>query len=95
MEQENNLAIQALDSARSAHHRLDRLENDIKDIHDLATAMAATQQEVTGVPADIREIKQNVSALTKRPGKWWDKLVGAAIGAVAAGLVGAFLTLLL
>ena len=49
MEQENNLAIQALDSARSAHHRLDRLENDIKDIHDLATAMAATQQEVTGV----------------------------------------------
>ena len=95
MEQENNLAIQALDSARSAHHRLDRLENDIKDIHDLATAMAATQQEVTGVQADIREIKQNVSALTKRPGKWWDKLVGAAIGAGAAGLVGAFLTLLL
>ena len=95
MEQENNLAIQALDSARSAHHRLDRLESDIKDIHDLATAMAATQQEVTGVQADIREIKQNVSALTKRPGKGWDKLVGAAIGAVAAGLVGAFLTLLL
>ncbi len=95
MEQENNLAIQALDSARSAHHRLDRLESDIKDIHDLATAMAATQQEVTGVQADIREIKQNVSALTKRPGKWWDKLVGAANPGLAAGLVGAFLTLLL
>ena len=61
MDQDNTIAVQALDSAKSAHHRLDRLENEVKDIHDLAAAMAATRQEMSGVQADIREIKQSVS----------------------------------
>ena len=64
MDQDNTIAVQALDSAKSAHHRLDRLEDEVKDIHDLAAAMAATRQEITGVQADIREIKQSVSKLT-------------------------------
>ena len=67
MDQDNTIAVQALDSAKSAHHRLDRLEDEVKDIHDLAAAMAATRQEITGVQADIREIKQSVSKLTARP----------------------------
>lgn len=91
MEQDNNIAIQALDSAKSAHHRLDRLEDEVKDIHDLATSMAATRQEMSGVQADIREIKQSVSKLTARPGVWWDKLAAAAIGAAATGVVTAVL----
>ena len=41
-----------------------------EDIHDLAAAMAATRQEMSGVQADIREIKQSVSKLTARPGIW-------------------------
>lgn len=94
MEPDNGIAIQALESAKSAHHRLDRLEGEVKDIHDLAAAMAATQQEISGVQADIQEIKQSVSELTKRPGAWWDKLIAAAIGAVATGLVGAALALI-
>ncbi len=91
--EQDNIAIQALDSAKSAHHRLDRLESEVKDIHDLAAAMAATRQEIAGVQADICEIKQSVMELTKRPGMWWDKLIAAAIGAVAAGIVGAVLAL--
>lgn len=95
MDQDNTIAVQALDSAKSAHHRLDRLENEVKDIHDLAAAMAATRQEMSGVQADIREIKQSVSKLTARPGIWWDKLAAAAIGAVATGLVTAILAQIL
>ncbi|WP_050698653.1 hypothetical protein [Anaeromassilibacillus senegalensis] len=89
-----SMAVQALESAKSAHHRLDRLEVEVKDIHDLAAAMAATRQEITGVQEDIREIKKNVTELTKRPAAWWDKLIAAAIGAVATGIVGAVLALI-
>ena len=74
---------------------MERLEKEVKGSHDLAAAMAATRQEMSGVQADIREIKQSVSKVTARPGIWWDKLAAAAIGAAATGIVAAILAQIL
>ena len=86
------VATQAYDSAKSAHKRLDGLEKEVKDIHELATAMSVMDEKVDGLSADVQEVKAEVQKVTERPAMWWDKLVAAAIGAVASGLVAAVLS---
>ena len=90
-----DIAQEALDSAKSAHHRIDGLETEIKDIRGLTAAMARMDQKVDGLDSDVKEIKAEVKAITARPGKWWDKLVAAAIGAVGTGIVAAILAAIL
>lgn len=86
-----NTAQQALDSARSAHHRIDKLENDVKDVHELAEAMAGMQKEMSNVKDDVSEIKETVSTLKNKPAQFWNTLVIAIITAIASGLVGFFI----
>jgi outer membrane murein-binding lipoprotein Lpp len=88
-------ATAALDSAKSAHHRIDELDDEIKDIRGLTAAMARVDAKVDGLDSDVKEIKTDVKAITERPGKWWDKLIGAVIGAFGAGIVAAILALIL
>lgn len=88
------MASDALSSAKSAHHRIDGLEADIKDIRGLTAAMARVDQKVDGLDTDVKEIKADVKAISSRPGKWWDKLVAATIGAIGAGIAAAILALI-
>lgn len=88
-------ALAALDSGKSAHHRIDELADEVKDIRGLTAAMARVDEKVEGLDTDVKEIKADVKAITIRPGKWWDKLVAAIIGAIVAGVVAAILKLIL
>ena len=81
-----NTAQQALDSARAAHYRLDKLEDDVKDVHTLAVAMAGMQEEMSNVKSDVGEIKDSVKAITNKPAQWWELLVQTLITAFAGGL---------
>jgi TPP-dependent trihydroxycyclohexane-1,2-dione (THcHDO) dehydratase len=90
-----DIAQEALDSAKSAHRRIDGLEAEVKDIRGLTAAMARVDQKVDGLDSDVKEIKADVKVITSRPGKWWDKLVAAAIGAVGTGIVAAILAVIL
>jgi hypothetical protein len=83
-----DIAQEALDSAKSAHHRIDGLEGEIKDIRSLTTAMGRMDEKVDNLKSDVDEIKADVKEITGRPSKLWDYLVAAFIGAVAAGIVG-------
>lgn len=84
-------AIKAYDSAKSAHKRLDMLEKEVSDIHELTASMAAINTKVNTLASDMGEIKTEVQKIAERPSKWWDKLIAAGIGAVASGLVAALL----
>ncbi len=53
-------AAQALDSAKSAHHRIDKLDTEVKNIQDLTAAMAAVNTKVDGLGSDVKEIKTDV-----------------------------------
>lgn len=90
-----DIAQQALDSAKSAHHRIDGLEDEIKDIRGLTAAMARVDERVGGLDSDVKEIKADVKAITARPGKHWDALTTAIITTLAGGLVTAILALIL
>ena len=88
-------ATQALESAKSAHHRIDDLEVEVKNIRDLTAAMAAVNQKVDNLKSDVDEIKADVKGITSRPGRLWDKLAAAIIGAIGAGVAAAVLALIL
>ncbi|MCI1955380.1 MAG: hypothetical protein LKJ21_03265 [Oscillospiraceae bacterium] len=81
-----DIAQEALDSAKSAHHRIDGLEAEVKDIRGLTAAMARVDEKVDGLESDVKEIKTDVKGITARPGRWWDKLIAAIIGAIGAGV---------
>lgn len=90
-----DIAQEALDSAKSAHHRIDGLEQEVKDIRGLTVAMAAVNTKVDGLESDVKEIKTDVKSMAARPGRWWDKLVAAVIGAIGAGVAAAVLAAIL
>ncbi len=88
-------AAQALDSAKSAHKRIDDLTDEVKDIRGLTAAMATVNEKVDNLKSDMTEVKTDIKSISARPGQWWDKLVAAAIGAVITGLIAAILKLIL
>ena len=79
-------------SVHSAHKRLDDQEKKLDDIHTLAVGVARLDEEMENIKADVGEIKDDVKKVTARPGQWWDKLIAAAIGAVASGIIAAVLS---
>ncbi|MBP3389187.1 MAG: hypothetical protein J6K98_04845 [Clostridia bacterium] len=76
-------------------HRLQDLEADVRDIRELTQAVAVTAKSVERLQADMGEVKADVKAIAGRSGKIWDKVVVAAVCAVATGLVAAVIALVL
>lgn len=89
------LAQEAHDSAKSAHKRLDTLELEVNNIHELTAAMVGVQTQVKNVETSVGKIEVKLDDLTAKPGKLQDKLIAAALTALATGLVGAILALIL
>lgn len=89
-----DIAQEALDSAKSAHKRLDTLEKEVQDIRGLTAAMATVNTKVDDLKSDVDEIKSDVKNINGRPARWWDTLVAALIGAIGAGVAAAILALL-
>ena len=81
-----------MSSVKSAHKRLDDQEKKLDDIHTLALGVARLDEEMENIKTDVSEIKDDVKKVTARPDQWWDKLIAAAISAVASGLVVAVLS---
>lgn len=80
-------AQEALDSTKSAHHRLDALEDEVKDIRGLTAAMAAVNQKVDGLKDTVGEIKDDLKAITSKPSKWLDKIVELVLAAIVGGAI--------
>ncbi len=72
------------ESVKSAHHRLDTLEQEVRDIHALAAALSETNSDVKHLREDVKEIKTDVKAAASRPAKQWDKLIAALIAAAVS-----------
>lgn len=89
------MSQQAYDSAKAAHKRLDSLEKEVSDIHELTASMKVVSEKVDDLTGDMDEIKTDVKKFSQRPAQLWDKLTAAAIGAVSSGLVAALLAQIL
>lgn len=75
-------------SAKSAHHRLDRLESEVNDLHKLTEAVAVTATNVSRLQKDVTEMKEDVKSLAGAPAKRWEAVIGYVMAALASGIVG-------
>lgn len=82
---------EALDSTKSAHKRLDRLEKRQDNLETLTRSVDKMQTEQEYIKGDIGEIKADVKSLTEKPAKRWESVIDKAIVAVVGALIGAIL----
>ena len=81
----------AVQSAKSAHRRLDRLEAEVNDLQKLTEAVAVTATNVSRLQADITEMKDDVKALAAVPAKRFEAVIGYVTAALVSGIVGVIL----
>ena len=77
--------------ARSNMHRIEKLEQQQKDLNKLVTAVEVLASREKSVETDVKEIKADVKTITQKSGRRWD----AMIYRVLYVLIGAVLSLLM
>ncbi len=77
--------------AKSNTHRIEKLEQQQKDLNKLVTAVEVLASREMGVERDVKEIKVDVKTITQKGGKRWD----AMIDRVLYVLIGAVISLLM
>ena len=86
MENIEKMVQEALDSTKSAHKRIDRMEKRQDNLEELTKAFSVMQNEQEHIKTDVGEIKEDVKQLVSKPAKRYD----AIIDKVVLSLVGAF-----
>ena len=82
---------EAIDSTKSAHKRLDRLEKRQDNLEVLTRSVDKMQTEQEYIKGDIGEIKADVKSLTEKPAKRWDGVVDKAVMALVGAVIAALL----
>lgn len=77
--------------AKSNTHQIEDLKKRQDDLDRLVTAMATMEQKQTDMESDLKEIKTDVKALTDKPGKRWEQLVGTIITVLVGAVLGVLL----
>jgi len=86
------------ESSKSAHKRIDKLEENQEILMDMnASIKAFTEQSQSqkedmqnfkvDIKEDISEVKQDVKDLKEKPAKRWDLIITVMITAIVTGLV--------
>lgn len=92
---DNERLIRVEESTKSAHKRIDQLEDQNKVIYKLATNMEVMAEAQKHQQCAIDEIKDNLAEINSKPGKWVDLAKSALIGAFFTGVGAAIVALLL
>ena len=77
--------------AKSNTHRIEKLEQQQKDLNKLVTAVEVLAVRQESVEGNVKEIRNAVQSITEKPGKRWD----AMIDRVLYVLIGAAISLLM
>lgn len=82
---------EALDSTKSAHKRLDRMEKRQDDLEELTKAFSVMQNEQEHIKTDVGEIKDDVKQLVSKPAKRWDSIVDKGLAVIVGAVIGLLL----
>ena len=88
MENIEKMVQEALDSTKSAHKRIDRMEKRQDNLDGLTKAFSVLQNEQEHIKTDVGEIKDDVKQLISKPAKRWDGLIDKAIAVVVGAAIG-------
>ena len=91
METEHRLT-QLEERSKSNSHRIDELEKRQDNLEELTGTVKVLAVREQNVENDVKEIKNDVKALTNKPAKKWDNLMDKIVLAVASAVVGFILS---
>lgn len=82
-------------SIKSAHHRIDALQEMSKSIQDLASSTAQIATETKALREDYAKADKRIETLESKPIKRYETFVTALLTGLATGIVGYLLALIL
>ena len=75
-------------SIKSAHHRIDALQEMSKSIQDLALATTQIAAETKALREDYEKADKRIETLESKPIKRYETIITAILTAICGGLVG-------
>lgn len=78
-------------STKSAHHRVDKLEGEIKDLRDLTVAVTKVADKVGEVSEKVDNIDKRTERLESEPAEDFKHYKRLIIGCIATTIIGAIL----
>lgn len=79
-------------SIKSAHHRIDALQEMSKSIQDLALATTQIAAETKALREDYEKADKRIETLESKPIKRYETIITAILTAICGGLVGYLLS---
>ena len=79
-------------SIKSAHHRIDALQQMSKSIQDLALATTQIAAETKALREDYEKADKRIETLESKPIKRYETIITAILTAICGGLVGYLLS---
>ena len=73
------MIVENQQSCKSAHHRIDNLENMVQTIQDLAISVKEIAMETKKNREDVNKIDSRLEEIEKKPAKRWDNLMTVII----------------
>lgn len=74
--------------SKSNAHRIDKLEEQQKQLSDLVSAVAVLAERQNQIGDDVNSIKREIKVLAEKPAKRWDGVVDKIISAIIAAIMG-------
>ena len=74
--------------SKSNAHRIDKLEEQQKQLSDLVSAVAVLAERQNQIGDDVNSIKCEIKVLAEKPAKRWDGVVDKIISAIIAAIMG-------
>ncbi len=78
--------------SRRNEGRIKALEAATEALHKIAASIEVIANEQRNIKKDVRALHERTAAAESRPGRLWDRLMAALLGAAVSGLVAFWLT---
>lgn len=74
--------------SKSNTHRIDKLEEQQKQLSDLVSAVAVLAERQNQIGDDVNSIKREIKVLAEKPAKRWEGIVDKIISTIIAAIMG-------
>lgn len=68
------MIVEATQSAKSAHHRIDKVEEDVSEIKELTVAVKEIAMETKANREDVNKMNERLENIEQKPAKNWEKV---------------------
>ena len=85
------MIVEAMQSVKSAHHRIDKMENDIGEIKELTIAVKEIAMETKANREDVNKMNERLETIEQKPANNWEKIKGLIMTGIVTAVLGYFL----